>query len=265
MRTPVRSKGRPEGRRLAFAAALLFVILPAAAKAQDAASICDVFADVTSDGVEPRLLVVGDDATPPAFRRGGDEQPGCPGAGAACDGATSPSAGDAVVVTANAGDYACAAFAEAASGAAVSGWLPRSALVEDSGAAAADDWLGTWHAHVMDEIAITPAEDGALLLQGTAVYGAEDPERVAAGAVNVGDISAILEPADGAVAFALDADGATVDHDADASDDSLCRVRLWRLGPYLLAADNWRCGGFNVSFTGLYVRTDAEPAGEAAP
>jgi hypothetical protein len=27
---------------------------------------------------------------------------------------------------------------------------------------------------------------------------------------------------------------------------------MWRLGPYLVVADNGRCGGMNVSFTGVY-------------
>ncbi len=34
----------------------------------------------------------------------------------------------------------------------------------------------------------------------------------------------------------------------------VCRVKLWRLGSYLVAADNVRCGGMNVTFTGVYRR-----------
>ena len=33
-----------------------------------------------------------------------------------------------------------------------------------------------------------------------------------------------------------------------------CRVRLQRIGPWLLAVDNSGCGGAGVTFTGLYRR-----------
>lgn len=36
--------------------------------------------------------------------------------------------------------------------------------------------------------------------------------------------------------------------------DQECKVRLVLLGPVLAASDNLKCGGFNVSFRGLYMR-----------
>jgi hypothetical protein len=40
---------------------------------------------------------------------------------------------------------------------------------------------------------------------------------------------------------------------ADEYDDG-CRVRMQRIGPWLLIADNGVCGGTGVTFTGLYRR-----------
>ena len=33
-----------------------------------------------------------------------------------------------------------------------------------------------------------------------------------------------------------------------------CVVDLWLTGPFLVARDNMRCGGMNVTFTGVYRR-----------
>ena len=43
-------------------------------------------------------------------------------------------------------------------------------------------------------------------------------------------------------------------HVADEYDDG-CRVRMQRIGPWLLIEDNGGCGGAGVTFTGLYRRT----------
>jgi hypothetical protein len=40
---------------------------------------------------------------------------------------------------------------------------------------------------------------------------------------------------------------------ADGYDDG-CRVRMQRIGPWLLIEDNGGCGGAGVTFTGLYRR-----------
>ena len=40
---------------------------------------------------------------------------------------------------------------------------------------------------------------------------------------------------------------------ADGYDDG-CKVRMQRIGPWLLIEDNGSCGGAGVTFTGLYRR-----------
>jgi hypothetical protein len=77
------------------------------------------------------------------------------------------------------------------------------------------------------------------------------------GGVNVGDFEVEVPIADGVVAFAMDDDGTTKPFDFKRGDnDDICRIKLWRLGPYLVAADNVRCGGMNVSFTGVYRKAE---------
>jgi hypothetical protein len=62
--------------------------------------------------------------------------------------------------------------------------------------------------------------------------------------------------ANGVAAFTSDGDGATKPFDLKLPDDSVVwRVKLRRLGPYLVAAGSLGCGGMNVTFTGVYRKT----------
>ncbi|MBV9076797.1 MAG: hypothetical protein JO048_04870, partial [Methylobacteriaceae bacterium] len=86
---------------------------------------------------------------------------------------------------------------------------------------------------------------------GDATWGAFDPGRARRGAVNVGEIEAEWAPAGPTLAFALAEAGPVPVAQGDEAD---CKVWLARLGPYLVVADNLRCGGANVSFRGVYRR-----------
>jgi hypothetical protein len=71
------------------------------------------------------------------------------------------------------------------------------------------------------------------------------------GAVNIGEISAELQPAGDALAFTMGTDETLA---FDKGDEYDCRVRLRRLVDYLLITDNGNCGGMNVRFDGVYRR-----------
>jgi hypothetical protein len=45
----------------------------------------------------------------------------------------------------------------------------------------------------------------------------------------------------------------------DQGEEVDCRVRMRRLGSFLLVEDNRRCGGINVSFSGIYQRSGRRP------
>ena len=191
------------------------------------------------------------------FVKGG-EQAGCPGAGATCAMGAFVVGGDAVVVSTTSGDYACATFTGPVPKAlSTSGFLPRAQLgapLSQPPANAPAAWAGEWRSGDEQTITIKPKGDGGIALHGEATWGAHDPERVKRGGVNVGDFEVEVPIADGVVAFAMDDDGTTTKpFDFKRGDnDDVCRIKLWRLGPYLVAQDNVRCGGMNVTFTGVY-------------
>ena len=209
-------------------------------------------------GVTPSLAIVkpGDRAR---FVKG-SEQAGCPSASAACAARGFVVGGDPVVVSATAGDYACVSFTGPGPKAvSTSGFLPRARLgapPQQPQLNASTAWAGTWQSGDEQTITIQAKPDGRIVIEGDATWGGHDPDRVKRGAVNAGNISAEVTIADGVAAFTMDGDGATKPFDVKLPDDSgVCRVKLWRLGPYLVAADNLGCGGMNVTFTGVYRKT----------
>jgi hypothetical protein len=115
-------------------------------------------------------------------------------------------------------------------------------------------WVGEWRAG--DESAITIAVDersGALLIEGQATFGADDPDRVAVGGVNAGEFSVQISQDwvddDGAIAFTMAGDRALPFEEGESFD---CRIRLNLEGGRLQVEDNHQCGGLNVTFTGTY-------------
>lgn len=238
---------RPAAVIVLLAAALL----PGVAVAED---VCGLYQTLGAADATPRLQMIAPGQDRVHFVKDSADQPGCPNETAACAAKGYLVANDRVVVTGTQGAYACATFTGAGPKfASTTGLLPLSAL-SDAPASSADDWRGTWRSGDEQEIDIKKAAGGAIAIEGNASYGGSDPARVARGAVNVGQISATLTPAAGKAAFSASDNGEAAPYDANLGDDSVCRVRLWRLGPYLVAADNLACGGMNVTFTGVYGR-----------
>jgi hypothetical protein len=255
-------------RRLAVLAILLFAVAVATqARAQDApASDCNPVPDLIFHAAEPTLRQVGPDAARVHFVMNGSDHAGCPNAGAVCAGHAFLVPGDAVVVTGTAGEYACATFAGPAPAArSTSGWLPRAALVAPSAtieanAGSAGDWLGDWRSGPEQQIRIARAAGDRIALDGDATWGASNPDRVKRGGVNTGEFSATVALAGGHLAFLVGDAGNPLPYDAQrAKNETLCGLRLWRTGPYLVVADNLQCGGNNVTFTGVYRRIGKSP------
>jgi hypothetical protein len=250
-------------RRLAILAILLSAAaLAAPARAQDtAASDCDPISGLIFRGAQPALRQVAPGVGRLHFAMNGSARAGCPNAHAACAERAFLVPGDPVVVIGTTGAYACAAFTSRAPGARPSsGWLPSAALVpvpapRRAEQQADDDWLGDWRYGSQQRIRIRHRLDGRMALDGDATFGADDPARVRRGAVNTGDFSAIVAPARGYLGFLVGDKGEALPYDAQrAKDETLCGLRMWRTGPYLVVADNLLCGGNNVTFTGIYRR-----------
>jgi hypothetical protein len=232
-----------------------FVVLAEPARAHEESSRCVMVLDLMWHAAEPRVATVAPVSHPVHFLKnnGWRSQPGCPNTTAACRLRAFVVPGDDVIVTRIAGDYACATYTSPAPPFRVTdGWLPRKAL-KDGGVTTPKlgAWNGVWWSDDEQKVNITLVPEGNIKVEGEATWGAFDAERRASGAIHTGEIEAIVRPEGSTAAFVDEAGGVTQVHDASPDNKFLCRVRLWRLGPYLVAVN---CGGINVSFTGVYRR-----------
>ena len=127
-------------------------------------------------------------------------------------------------------------------------------------AAAADrrplvDWAGDWRAGGDLNIVIFLEDGEELVIDGFATYGAQDPDRVTQGSVQVGRFFARVtrdrvEEGD-RIRFAVEDDEVLP---FDTAISGMCKIELQLVWPTLKARDNGRCGGANVSFTSEYSR-----------
>jgi hypothetical protein len=176
---------------------------------------------------------------------------GCPAATEACRKRSYLVAGDLVLAGRTHGTFTCVSYQTPKPHNKphrrpiwTTGWLPSAVLkpVAPMAAPRPADWLGTWdqpHA----TIEIKPGGlGGRLRIEGVAVYPtAQD--------VHNGTIDAQVMPAGDSITF-LD-DGW---FPFETKCDTGCRVRMRRVGPWLVVEDNGDCGGAGVTFTGLYHR-----------
>jgi hypothetical protein len=229
------------GQGLSFVvAAFATVLAPFAAKAQG--RDCRPQTALSAPSVTPELFRVGG-SDPVPFVFGGSNDPKCPGPILGCRRPEQLASGDLVVVTGLSGPFACAttvgpppALRE------IHGWAPAARLVRVRGGGGAA-WAGTWRTSFDQKIRIRKRDRGGLSLTGSATWGAGDASRVAQGLVNTGELAARATPSGDHLEFA----------------SSGCEGRMWRLGPYLVVGDNNRCGGTNVTFSGVYRQAGASP------
>jgi hypothetical protein len=180
---------------------------------------------------------------------------GCPATNAACRDKAFLVPGDEVVIIGTKGDFVCAGYA-GKQGRVTDGWLPRAAIsiVQDRPPVDAKGWVGRWRSGPEQTIVIEQAgKPGFLSVKGDATWGASDPERVKRGAVNTGSLEGQAKAEGAVLVFGMGENGTVSFDQADEAD---CKVRMERLGPYMLVKDNNMCGGMNVTFTAIYRRAD---------
>lgn len=165
-----------------------------------------------------------------------DDKENCPGS-ANCQRKAFVVGGDEVIVNRSFGAYSCAWFAPK-SGTPTVGWIKTADLsfTDLLGDPAARRWLGQWK-YGDNEIEITQNKlAGNLNVAGTAIWkGIGDN-------VHVGEIDGRYEPKNGVINY------------SDGDDEFDCKAKLRLLGTYLIVADSMKCGGVNVSFSGIYTR-----------
>jgi hypothetical protein len=123
------------------------------------------------------------------------------------------------------------------------GWLPNAALtpVAPMPSPKASDWIGTW-SQPGGDIEIKKIAGGKLSVEGEMVVPTAHD-------AHTGEIAAKVIPGKDTIVFVDD--GSTP---FEKTDEGTCRVRMQRIGPWLMVEDNEGCGGAAVTFTGLYRR-----------
>jgi hypothetical protein len=167
----------------------------------------------------------------------------CPAATDACRKKSYLVTGDLVLLGRTLGDFTCVTYQspQARKQVWTAGWLPRGALapVKPMASPRMTDWTGTWE-QPGGSIEITRGTGGKLKIEGEMIVpGAQES--------HTGEIEAQVTAKDDTIAFVDD--GTTP---FDKIDEGSCRVRMQRIGPWLMVEDNDGCGGAGVTFTGLY-------------
>jgi hypothetical protein len=153
--------------------------------------------------------------------------------------------GDLVLTGKTLGAFTCVAYQSPLARKQIwaAGWLPSSALmsVAPMPSPKLPDWIGTWY-HPGGEITISRGDGGKLSIEGgMTVPTAQD--------FHTGELQANVAPEKDAIAFV---DDGSIPF--EKAEEGECRVRIQRVGEWLLVEDNSGCGGAAVTFTGLYRR-----------
>ena len=168
---------------------------------------------------------------------------GCPADSDACRRKSYLVTGDVVLLGKTLGNFVCVTYQspQAKKQNWTTGWLPSTAIapMKPMASTKSADWIGSWE-HPGGSIEIARGAGGKLKIDGEMIVpGAQD--------THTGEIEAQAAPKDDMIAFV---DDGTVPF--EKTDEGECRVRLQRIGPWLLVEDNSGCGGAGVTFTGLY-------------
>ena len=239
---------------LSALSALLVVLAGHSASAQTDAAICSGVGD-PADGLVLAQVAAREGGRATFVRNGDAAAPACPADTAACRQNTYVVDGNLLILGKSLRDFVCATYIDGR-GFGFSGWLPKNAVatIAPQASIAREKWTGRWQAPEQTiAIRANPIAD-TLTLAGDATYGGRDPDRVRRGAVNVGEFEVTARiPGD---AFAFTPSGGKAAPYDPKSDD--CGIRLRLQGKYLIALDNQKCGGMNVTFSGVY-RREAKP------
>jgi hypothetical protein len=238
---------------LSRVATIVAAVLGSASAARASDRDCNGF-NALKDSPSLTLGRVNSNAPRAYFLRNGVEAGECPSDFPRCRERSYLVPGDRVVLSRTLGPFVCADFPDAQHF-PHTGWLLASVVTPEATAPPRlDDWIGNW-VSVESSIVVKPSrKPGELWFSGEATWGTFDPERVRIGAIHEGSFEATAAPVGSDVSFAVGDDSALP---VEQGPEFACKVWMRRLGPYLLASDNVNCGGANVSFDGLYVRSPA--------
>ncbi len=118
---------------------------------------------------------------------------GCPAMTAKCRMAAYVVPGDLLVASGRNGAFTSVEFVNA-KGTTTHGFIETVALLElhPPSAAGAAAWLGMWHQGEADVEIKRTRRPGALAVHGDATWGSFDPQRVASGGINLGELDGAI-------------------------------------------------------------------------
>lgn len=162
---------------------------------------------------------------------------GCPWTRGACSSPSYVVPGDTVIISKTRSGYACAFFPSDGGGTA--GWVPSRQLrllpVENRPPLSA--WTGQWSSEGNPVLAISN-RIGGLRVSGQSFWPGP-PGSTDYPSTHIGELGGQIRISG---------------HTGFYEDSNLCKVRFTLLGSYLIAGDNRKCGGANVSFSAVYQR-----------
>jgi hypothetical protein len=215
-------------RRIRAAALIAALFGPVAAQAEDTTCRNGLFAD--GEGFRQARVT----AQRAFFYEDAD---GCP-AGSDCRTRSYVIAGDALVVDGRRTDgFVCVFYPNEGGGTA--GWLRMEdlAVLPPDAYPSPDGWLGDWTSNGNPEVTIG-AKYGRFSIVGEAFWP-DRPEELDWPTIHIGEVAGTLDIAGAHASY---------------SDDNLCELELTLLADFLVISDNRRCGGVNVTFSGVYTR-----------
>ena len=178
---------------------------------------------------------------------------------------SSPDVGEGITVISNGNNdgFACSMLMRADKRVSI-GWLKSSSLSPiEVKRYDRKDWGGKWKSWPDNQILVEDGGSKGLAIKGSASYPSGK-------SINTGDVAGLIQPVGDRLSFAVgavdEAGNGQITEDADGekvaalpydTPGNRCRLKLRLLFPYLLAEDNGLCGGYNVTFTGVYMRAGA--------
>ena len=159
---------------------------------------------------------------------------GCPDDKAKCKKSSYLIPGNRVLISKSHGPWVCSWY-QPRKGSETVGWLPAESLVispEQDTRPAVERWVGLWKYYDNSLSIRRDGRAGLLRVKGDAIW------RGLGDNVHVGSVEDSAQPQ--GIELIL--------------TEGECRVSLRLIGDYIVASDNYECGGANVRFDGVYRR-----------
>lgn len=181
------------------------------------------------------------------FHLDDSERMGCPARINSCRRTAYVVAGDQLIAWGAGRGFTRVTFLPPGGGRPTSGWIETAALARVKlPAPRLDAWFGSWVGWNGSIDIVRGRLSGRVHVSGFATWGGHDPDRVARGAINMGDFEDELVPDGDMLTYPEGSE------DKEPEPDGDCRIQMRLIGPYLSVADQGICGGVNVTFAGLY-------------